>query len=372
DRDPPPAPDLGKITVSDPSNGKVRVSGTAGSVEAGGRVVVTNMATGAQATGIANADGSFSVEIVAGEGQSLSLVVTDAAGNASPARTAQVGVAVRISITEPAEGTRTQHQRTLVRGTVHGPLNTGVIVNGVVAAVHDGEFVADDIPLSPVIGTNDYTITATATTLGGQTVGTSVTVQSWGNPEVLEVDASVTSGVAPLDVAFSYTFGSTIPLQTLRLDADGNGTFEVTTTDPTAPLHYTYSTPAIYIARLQATDQQGGTFTAQVPVVVQDVTTMDTMFKSMWSNMNTALVAGDTTAALTFLDSAAQQKYGPVWQVLLPHMAEIVASYSPVRGVGIGQNVAEYGVNRTIDGENRLFLIYFLKDKDGVWRLAAM
>jgi hypothetical protein len=105
---------------------------------------------------------------------------------------------------------------------------------------------------------------------------------------------------------------------------------------------------------------------------VQDVTTMDTIFKSMWSNMNTALVAGDTTTALTFLDSAAQQKYEPVWRALLPHMAEIVSSYSPVRGVEIGQNVAEYGVNRTINGENRLFLIYFLRDATGVWRLAAM
>ncbi len=99
---------------------------------------------------------------------------------------------------------------------------------------------------------------------------------------------------------------------------------------------------------------------------------MDTMFKSMWSNMNAALVAGDIPTALTFLDAAAQRKYEPVWQVLLPHMAEIVASYSPLRGVEIGQNVAEYGVNRTINGENRLFLIYFLKDKTGVWRLAAL
>lgn len=32
----------------------------------------------------------------------------------------------------------------------------------------------------------------------------------------------------------------------------------------------------------------------------------------------------------------------------------------------------EYAVNRTIDGVNHVYLIYFLPDADGIWRLDSM
>jgi PKD repeat protein len=283
-------------------------------------------------------------------------------------RTTQVGAAVQVAITFPAQGAFIAENRTTVRGTMQGPFNTGISVNGIVALVHNGTFVADNVPLE----SGQTTITAVATTLGGQTAQASVTVDSNVDPVVLEVKASPTNGIAPLAVTFEAQFGSTTPIQNLSMDFDGNGTFDFTTTDLNAALQHTYTIPGLYTVRLRVTDQQGAVFNAEVSILVQDVAAMDALFKSMWNSMNTALINGDIATALTFLDVAAQQKYEPVWRVLLPHMSEIVASYSPVRGAFIGQNVAEYGLNRTINGENRLFLIYFLKDKSGVWRLAAM
>jgi len=34
--------------------------------------------------------------------------------------------------------------------------------------------------------------------------------------------------------------------------------------------------------------------------------------------------------------------------------------------------LAEYAVNRTISGVNQIFLIYFIKGSDGIWRLESM
>jgi len=368
DTTPPSPADLGKVTVSAITNGQVTVTGALGSVEAGARVKVTNVATGATVTVTANPDGSFAAQLAAQEGNSLAITVTDAAGNVSPVRTTQVGAAVQIAITFPTQGAFIAENRTVVRGTVQGPFNTGVIVNGVVALIHNGTFVADNVSLE----FGQTTITAIATTLGGQTAQASVTIDNGTDPVILEVKASPTSGVAPLAVTFESQFGSTTPIQNLSMDFDGDGTFDFTTTDPNAALPHTYTTAGLYTAHLRITDQQGTVFNAAVSISVQDVAVMDALFKSMWGSMNAALVNGDITTALTFLDAAAQQKYEPVWRALLPHMAEVVASYSPVRGAFIGQSVAEYGLNRTINGENRLFLIYFQKDKDGVWRLAAM
>jgi len=51
---------------------------------------------------------------------------------------------------------------------------------------------------------------------------------------------------------------------------------------------------------------------------------------------------------------------------------EAVATFTTFQGVNIIESYAEYALNATVNGENRLFLIYFLKDADGVWRVEAM
>jgi len=156
------------------------------------------------------------------------------------------------------------------------------------------------------------------------------------------------------------------------MDFDGDGTDEFTDADPATIISGGYSTPGVYIARLSVADQQNQTTTAEVGIVVQDVVAMDTMFKDIWNSMNAALIAGDKATALSFLTARAQDKFGPVFDVLLPHMADIVATFTSFRGTHIASGYAEYALNRTINGEDRLFLIYFLKDADGVWRLEAM
>ncbi|MGH9843564.1 MAG: Ig-like domain-containing protein, partial [Blastocatellia bacterium] len=80
----PPAPVLALITVTEPDNGQVAVTGSPGSVEAGAQVVITNLRSAQTVTVVANSDGSFSARIAAAAGDALPLVVTDAAGNPSP------------------------------------------------------------------------------------------------------------------------------------------------------------------------------------------------------------------------------------------------------------------------------------------------
>jgi Glucodextranase, domain B/Bacterial Ig domain len=377
DTTPPTPADLGKITVGEPVNGQVTVTGTAGSVEGNSQVRITNPRTGQITTVTATADGSFTATIPAQAGDQLALVVTDAAGNSSTVATTVVGRGSggsiggsppQISITSPIQGVLIAQNRTQVTGTVQGSFNTGVVVNGIIALVHNNTFVADNVPL--VAGQNTLAVEATA--LGTQSTQVQVTVTSEGAPVALEVQASPTSRIGPLAVTFAYQFSSTTPFQNLSMDFDGNGTVDFTTTDPNAPLQYTYTAPGLYVAQLQATDQQSIRHTANVTIVVHDTVVLDAMFKNLWSGMNTALLNGDIATALLFLDSAAQAKYEQVWRVLQPHMADIVASYSPVRALSISDSIGEYGLNRTINGEKRLFLIYFLKNDDGVWRLTAM
>ena len=88
--------------------------------------------------------------------------------------------------------------------------------------------------------------------------------------------------------------------------------------------------------------------------------------------MNRQLIDGNVEAALTHITAKGRPKYGAVFEALLPHMEEIVASYSILQRLTITDSMAEFAVNRYINNTNRIFLIYFLRDGDGIWRLAAM
>ena len=126
------------------------------------------------------------------------------------------------------------------------------------------------------------------------------------------------------------------------------------------------------MAQLTIQGNQGATFTAKIAIEALDPAAMDALFTSIWGGMNAALIADDKATALTFLTPGAQEKYGPVFDALMSSMPDIVASYSALQRSSISPSIGEYAINRTIDARNRIFLIYFLKDFDGVWRIDAM
>ena len=72
------------IAVGDAGNGTVTVTGSAGSVEAGAQVYITNSRTGELVMVTANAVGDFATIIAAQAGDIIVIRVQDAAGNSSP------------------------------------------------------------------------------------------------------------------------------------------------------------------------------------------------------------------------------------------------------------------------------------------------
>ena len=116
----------------------------------------------------------------------------------------------------------------------------------------------------------------------------------------------------------------------------------------------------------------GTVYEAAAGVQVDALESVDALLHSLWNGTSAALAAGDKEAALTYLTPGAQQKYAPVFDALLADMPTIVASFSALQPVSLSPSIGAYAINRTIDGRDRIFFIYFLKDADGVWRLDAM
>jgi hypothetical protein len=274
-----------------------------------------------------------------------------------------------ISITSPANGTNINDNATLVTGIVKVPANAnfGVVVNGVIALVDaNNRFYANNVPLQA--GSN--TITATITTLKGQS-NTAGTIVSATGYSPISITADKTQGFGPLTVAFTASSNTGNNIVSWQAKPGAAGALD--TTDPTVLFRFTYTQPGIYQANITATDSMGQSYTKSIVIQVQDMVQLDAMFKAMWNGMNNALVAGDKATAMTYLSFSAQNRFGTSFDVLMPYMSKIVASYSPLMTSSISQSFGEYAVIRNVNGVNRIFLMYFLRDDvDGVWRIDSM
>ena len=309
---------------------------------------------------------AFALTLKAGF-NTFTLIARDSAGNSSSTALALNYSDLSVVATSITSGASVSTDYLFLNGTINGPDNTGITVNGLAAVVANGKFYVNNLPLQP--GSN--TLTITATTPDGQTLTQTLIVVSAGSSP-FQVTVSPESGVAPLDVAFTVSDQTPNGIRQIAVDFDGNGTTDSTITDPTMPMAFTYNTPGVYQAKVTITDNQGATFSQTLAVVVFDAAQMDKLFTRLWSEMNAALTAGNVVAASKYLNASAKLKYRPVLDVLLPNMPEIVASYSSLKRVSVSENIGEYAINRSYQGQNRLYLIYFLKDADGVWRLDAM
>ena len=295
-------------------------------------------------------------------------VISTASNGTTATATATVNSSVpTLQITSPTDGATINGDAALVTGIFQGPPNSGVTVNGVVASVDGGRFYANNVPL--VSGAN--TITAIYTTQAGLTGSQVINVRSAGiNP--IQVTAEPSQGVAPLIVSLSVQSQTGNPLLSISADPGGNGSVDaITPNGSSATIQLTYPSPGTYLATVTVTDSLGD-HNQIVAITVLDPVQMDQMFGAIWDGTNNALVAGDKARAMSYLNSQAQAKYGPVFDALLPTMPQIIASYSPLQRVTISQEIGEYAVNRVIDGVNQIFLVYLLRGEDGVWLLDSM
>jgi hypothetical protein len=354
------------ITPADGSNVTNASVAISGSVDDPTATVMLLDGSGT-ALSLNTANFNFAVTLKAGLNNFV-LLARDAAGNDSSVPLRLNYNAISVKIESPTLGAFLAARGAIVSGSFRGPANTGITVNGTIAHVAGNRFYANLILES---GANS--LTATATTPEGITVTdtVSVTVNGTG-ADSIEVVAEPASGIAPLTVRFAVRSNSALRVVRVAADFDGDGSSDFTTPNPDASIEHTYPTPGVYHATVTTTDAQNGIANQTVVIVVQDAQQMDQLLTGLWGGMNDALKRGDLSAAIQYLNESAKRKYKPVFQALLPHMPEIIASYSAPIRASISESIAEYAVERPYGNGRRVYLVYFLKGADGVWRLDAM
>lgn len=310
----------------------------------------------------------FAFDVILKQGWNVfTLVARDAAGNPTSTPLRLYLNTLEATLTDPLPGSTVGTDSLVLSGTFKGPENTGITVNGIAAFTDGQHFYVNNLPLN--LGANTLTITITGP--DGQTTSQTVTVRS-SSPSPLKVEVDPQVGLAPHTTHFTIGYNGTGTVTRYTLDVDGDGVVDDTGTDIALPREYTYTAPGVYRSRVTLTDSTGKTYDQTLAVLVQDPARVDAFFTTLWSGMNTALTSGDITQAAGYLNQSAKRKYTPVFEALKPNFLQIVASYSPLQRLSVSETIGEYAVQRAANGQNRVYLIYFLKDTDGVWRVDEM
>ena len=375
DTQPPAIPDIAQLSLSAVANGSVTVTGAAGSVEAGVVVRVTNLRTNAVATGTAGASGDFTIALAADAGDAIRVEALDAAGNISPA--AQVAVAggggtsqLSIVVSEPLAGLVTGERFVLVRGTVSGDEAATVAISSIVAATTaQGGMVTFSalVPLNP--GANTLDIRA-ATTAGLTAQASRVVTRTGDAP--FAVTAEPASGLAPLTVRFEVRQYTDVPFAQAEFDYDGDGTFDETLMAPQAAIEYVYQTAGELTAQIRVQDYSSRTFLFKVPVSVGSQARTDALVRRAWTDLVGALSAGDRTAALLQVADGSRDHFSAVFAALEGTLPQIAASFESIQPFLVSGSYAQYVLVRNVNGVQSAYLVEFIRDYDGLWRLSAL
>jgi len=285
------------------------------------------------------------------------------------------GGTLSVSITSPSSGSTVDGSTVEVVGTYAGPTDIGITVNGAVAYVQNGTFVAPAVPV--VSGSNS--LMATAAKLSGTTASSAaVSISGSGNAPAITLGAPRLLGLAPFTVGFTPNIG-TLPagrtVSSVAIDYNGDGIDDYTGPSFSgATLSYTFTAPGVYKARFRATDNMSTVYTVFRSVVIQDVAVQRGMLCDVYGYMRQNLIANDTIDAALALQTDIRAPFQSVWSSFgsnLPAAAQALGIIAD--GLLLG-NSAQFTLirKRASDGKTSGHPLLFSMGADGLWRIDSM
>ncbi len=272
---------------------------------------------------------------------------------------------ITLAIGSPLNGETINKPSVTVKGAVinNTGSETGVTVNGMVAAVYGNQFIANNVPLTE--GSNTMTITATDT--ASNTTTTSINVNGVTTGSYIKLTLNIESGILPLEAI-------------LRID----GSFSITAsnlsiTGPVQPVILSSSADeykikfiaeGVYYVTASAMDPDNITYQDTIAIVVMNKNQLDMLLKGKWEGMKTALLAGDTEGALVyFIDDSADRYRQAFTSLGSSNINLIFSSITELRINTMSGPIAQYWALRTESEGTFAYPVTFVLDENGLWKI---
>jgi hypothetical protein len=256
----------------------------------------------------------------------------------------------------------------MVEGTIsqeHG-LETGVAVNGRIAVVSGNRFIANRVPLEE--GQNQ--ITAVATDVNGNTATDSVTVNVTLPGHYIRLTANIESGIAPLETIL--TLDTSLDPTRLSVTYTGPADVEFLSTSE-SEYRLRLTTGGTYFFTAEGTDSAGVSYSDTVALSVLSKEVLDTLLRGKWEGMKQKLGSQNPQEALAFFVGEKKELYNEVFTALYQKLPEIVQEMQDIQLVYAEDSAVKYRIRRNEfhagQTVNITYYIYFVRDRDGLWRI---
>lgn|GEM_PF-525112 len=278
------------------------------------------------------------------------------------------GVTPTISITNPSPPITLIGGLTQVSGTVSGPVDTGVVVNGVRAYVNNGQFLTPLMSVDP----STTTLVATATTVDGLSATATNTVSSVPGVPATTFTTGTPIGFAALPVQFRLATNVAQTVQSVSVTF-GDGNNYNGSSLGYLPVH-TYATPGLYIANATITFTSGSPQNASAMVMALALSEQRNNLCSVYAYLRAQMVANNVSNATHALMGDLSVRLTPFFQALSTNseIASVAAQLGSLAAGSIGLNAADIMAVRDVGNQVLGYPVHFARDANGVWRIDGM
>ncbi len=272
---------------------------------------------------------------------------------------------ILISITSPTDNETISKPSVMVRGTVTtNAEEVWIKVNGVLAEIYNGQFTANQVPLTQ----GDNRIIVNATDSNGGVGRAEVTVKVNTTVPYVTLNANITSGIPPLTAYFTVTTEIPNAVTSYQIDFEGDGTVDYTGTT-FEDISHTYLSEGIYNPIVTVIDDKGNMYTDSIAIMVLNKTAIDTLLKGKWEKMKEALSNGEIHKALQYFADRSKNMYEYNFNLMAQYLGQIVQEMGTIAMNTLRNNVAEYEMIAMQNGTEASFFIVFIKDPNGLWKI---
>ncbi|MBI5676511.1 MAG: hypothetical protein HZC48_11940 [Nitrospirae bacterium] len=239
---------------------------------------------------------------------------------------------------------------------------TGVTVNGIVAAVYGTRFIANNVPLTE--GSNTITVTATDTVSSPATSSITVNAVTTGN--YIKLSSNIDSGIAPLELTLKIDASFSIDNSSINITGPSEAEFLPSSNDE---YKVKIKAEGIYYVTASVTGPDSIVYQDTIAITVLNKDQLNIMLKGKWDGMKGALENQDVEGAVALFLSSSQERYRDIFSAITDQLPGIAANMNAIEIIYAEEGIAQYRIKRTEDVGEVTYYIYFAIDENGLWKI---